>query len=119
MRGEPFTHPPVYGEHLIADQSPYSGTEQSVTPDNHKYMVVTQDGYKLIYNRNFYNFELYNLKEDPKENRNLYDRLPGKAAQMRQLLGRFVDVVTVKRPWDADEQKFYFGLGADDDEGQK
>src|SRR4029078_1221837 len=30
MRGEPFTHPPVYGEHLIADQSPYLGTEQTV-----------------------------------------------------------------------------------------
>ena len=82
-------------------------------------MVVTQEGYKLIYNRNFYTFELFNLKNDPKENRNLYDRMPEKAAQMKQLLGRFVDIVGAKRPWDADELKFYFGIGADDDEGQK
>jgi arylsulfatase A-like enzyme len=119
MRGEPFVHPPVYGEHQIAEQSPYLGPDKAVDPETRKFMVVAQDGYKLIYNRNYYNFELYNLKEDPKETRNLFDRMPEKAAEMRQLLGRFIDIVGVKRPWDADEQKFYFGLGADDDEGQK
>jgi arylsulfatase A-like enzyme len=119
MRGEPFVHPPVYGEHQLSEQSPYLSADKAVDPETRKYMVVAQDGYKLIYNRNYYNFELYNLKEDPKEARNLFDRMPEKAAEMRQLLGRFVDIVGVKRPWDADEQKFYFGLGADDDEGQK
>ncbi|HKP86565.1 MAG TPA: sulfatase [Blastocatellia bacterium] len=119
MRGEAFEHPPVYGEHVIADQSPYVGPEKAAYPETRKFMVVTQDGYKLIYNRNFYNFELFNLKDDPKENRNLYDRMPEKAAEMKLLLGRFADIVAVKRPWDADELKFYFGIGADDDEGQK
>jgi arylsulfatase A-like enzyme len=118
MRGEPFTHPPIYGEHSIIEESPYFGSEAAVQPETHKYMVVTQDGFKLIYNRNYYNFELYNLKDDPQELRNLFDRMPAKAAAMKQLLGRFVDVVTAKRPWDADEHKFYFGVG-DDEEDKK
>lgn len=118
MRGEPFTHPPIYGEHSIIEESPLLGPEAVVQPETHKFMVVTQDGFKLIYNRNYYNFELYNLKDDPQEQRNLFDRMPEKAAEMKQLLGRFVDIVMVKRPWDADEHKFYFGVG-DDEEDKK
>ena len=53
-------------------------------------MVVTQDGFKLIYNRNFFNFELFDLKNDPSEMHNLYDRMPEKSAEMKFLLGRFV-----------------------------
>jgi arylsulfatase A-like enzyme len=79
-------------------------------------MVVTQDGFKLIYNRNFYSFELYNLREDRLELRNLYDGMPEKVAVMKKLLGQFVDVAGVRRPWDADEQKFYFGAGEDDED---
>ncbi|HEX8186044.1 MAG TPA: sulfatase, partial [Blastocatellia bacterium] len=116
MRGEPLDHPPVYGEHTIASVSPYTGAGQAAAPEITKYMVVTQDGFKLIYNRNFYSFELFNLKDDPKELRNLYDRMPGKAAEMKKLLGQFVDTVRVRRPWDADEQKFYFGTGEDDED---
>jgi arylsulfatase A-like enzyme len=115
MRGEEFNHPPVYGEHAILGLSPYVGTDMMVDPETKKYMVVTQDGFKLIYNRNYYSFELYNLREDPKELRNLYDRLPEKAAEMKKILGQFVDTVGALRPWNADEQKFYFGTGEDDE----
>jgi arylsulfatase A-like enzyme len=116
MRGEPLNHPPVYGEHILVSQSPYLDSDKMVDPESRKYMVVTQDGFKLIYNRNFYSFELYNLKEDSRELRNLYDRMPEKAAAMKRLLGQFVDVVAARRPWDADEQKFYFGIGEDDED---
>jgi arylsulfatase A-like enzyme len=116
MRGEHFNHPPVYGEHIVVNQSPYLDSDKMVDPESRKYMVVTQDGFKLIYNRNFYSFELYDLKKDPRELRNLYDRMPEKVAAMKKLLGQFVDVVGVRRPWDADEQKFYFGAGDDDEE---
>jgi arylsulfatase A-like enzyme len=112
------SHPPVYGEHSLISQSPYLESHKMVDPESKKYMVVTQDGYKLIYNRNFYNFELYNLKEDPEELRNLYDRMPEKAAVMKKLLGQFVDIVGVRRPWNADEQKFYFGVGDDEEDKQ-
>jgi arylsulfatase A-like enzyme len=116
MRGEAFIHPPVYGEHIVIDEAPSLGPDRAVHPESRKYMVITQDGYKLIYNRNFYNFELFNLKDDPKENHNLYDRMPAKAAEMKRLLGRFVDIAAIKRPWDADEHKFYFGAGDDDED---
>jgi choline-sulfatase len=116
MRGEPFKHPPVYGEHTIASLSPYVGTDRMVDPEIRKYMVLTQDGFKLIYNRNFYGFELYNLKEDPKELRNLYERMPETAAVLKSMLGQYLDTVGARRPWDADEQKFYFGTGEDDED---
>ncbi|HSE97557.1 MAG TPA: sulfatase, partial [Blastocatellia bacterium] len=64
MKGETFTHPPVYGERIFDYISPYVRPEQSVHREAIKYMVITQDGYKLIYNRNAYSFELFNLKED-------------------------------------------------------
>jgi arylsulfatase A-like enzyme len=115
MRGEPFTHPPIYGEHVIVGESIYAGPEKAIEPESRKYMVVTQDGFKLIYNRNFFNFELYDLKNDPREQHNLCDRMPEKSAEMKRLLGRFVDISALLRPWDADEQKFFRGQGDDED----
>ena len=115
MRGEPFTHPPIYGEHFMVGESVYAGPEKTVEPESHKYMIVTQDGFKLTYNRNFFNFELFDLTSDPLELDNLYERMPEKAAEMRGLLGRFVDISRLLRPWDADEQKFFRGLGDDED----
>ncbi|HXG66928.1 MAG TPA: sulfatase-like hydrolase/transferase, partial [Blastocatellia bacterium] len=115
MRGEAFTHPPVFGEHINRFESAFVSPEKNVNPEIRKYMVVTQDGYKLIYNRNFYNFELYNLKDDPREERNLYDRMPEKAEQMKKLLGEFIDVVVVSRPWDADESKYFVDKNGDND----
>ncbi|MEK6301433.1 MAG: sulfatase [Acidobacteriota bacterium] len=115
MRGEPFTHPPIYGEHFMVGESIYAGPEKAVEPESRKYMVVTQDGFKLIYNRNFFNFELYDLKNDPLELHNLYDRMPQKSAEMKLLLGRFVDISGLLRPRDADEHKFFRGLGDDED----
>jgi arylsulfatase A-like enzyme len=71
-------------------------------------MVITQDGYKLIYNRNYHTFELFDLDRDPMEQHNLYNTEPGRAEEMKRLLGRFIDVVTASRPSDADEYKYNF-----------
>ncbi|HET9531615.1 MAG TPA: sulfatase-like hydrolase/transferase [Blastocatellia bacterium] len=110
MRGEPFTHPPVYGEQTYDYISPFVRPEQTVHKESKKYMVITQDGYKMIFNRNAYSFELFNLKEDRREERNLYDTETEKAAEMRRLIGCYVDVVTASRPPDADERKYFFGI---------
>ena len=109
LRGERLTHPPVFGEHWQRNDSPFLGPEHNVDPEIRKYMIVTQDGYKLIYNRNGFTFELFSLRTDQREEHNLYDRLPAKAAEMKILLGRFIDVVSVSRPPDADEQRFLRG----------
>ena len=108
-RGQPFEHPPIYGEQTTQEVSPFVRPDQNVDPELKKYMIITQDGFKLIYNRDYYSFELYDLKNDPAEIRNLYDRMPDKAADLRNRLGRFIDVVTVSRPWDADEGQYVFG----------
>jgi arylsulfatase A-like enzyme len=109
MRGQPFIHPPVYGEQTTQEVSPFVRPDQNVDPEQKKYMIITQDGFKLIYNRDWYSFELFDLKNDPSEVRNLYDRAPEKAADLKNRLGRFIDVVTVSRPWDADESQYFFG----------
>lgn len=109
MRGQAFVHPPVYAEQTTQEVSPYVRLDQGVDPELKKYMIVTQDGFKLIYNRDHYNFELYDLKNDPSEIRNLYDRMPEQAADLKQRLGRFIDIVRVLRPWDADESQYFFG----------
>lgn len=109
MRGEPFTHPPVYGEQTTQEVSPFVPPEQQLDPGQKKYMIITQDGFKLIYNRDYYNFELFNLKTDPSELRNLFDQMPERATEMKRRLGRFIDVVTVSRPRDADESQYFFG----------
>jgi arylsulfatase A-like enzyme len=116
LRGEPLQHPPVYGEHALVENS-LASPDKWIEPETRKFMVITQDGFKLIYNRNYYSFELYDLKADPKELNNLFERLPEKSDAMRQLLGRFVDIVSALRPADADEQKH--PGGADEETGQK
>jgi arylsulfatase A-like enzyme len=109
MRGQPFVHPPIYAEQTTQEVSPFVRPDQNVDPELKKYMIITQDGFKLIYNRDYYNFELYDLKNDSSEIRNLYDRMPDKAADLKTRLGRFIDVLTVSRPWDADESQYVFG----------
>jgi arylsulfatase A-like enzyme len=111
MRGEKFAHPPIYGEQTSHEVSPYVQPWQNVNPEGKKYMVITQDGFKLIFNREAYSFELYDLKSDPREERNLYHRMPDKAEAMKKLLGRFIDVLVVSRPPDADESQYTFGAG--------
>lgn len=109
MRGQPFVHPPVYAEQTTQEVSPFVRPDQNVDPELKKYMIITQDGFKLIYNRDYYSFELYDLKNDPAEIRNLYDRMPEKSSDLKRRLGRFIDVLTVSRPWDADESQYVFG----------
>jgi arylsulfatase A-like enzyme len=109
VRGQPFEHPPIYGEQTTQEVNPFVRPDQNVDPELKKYMIITQDGFKLIYNRDYYSFELYDLANDPREIRNLFDRMPDKAADLRNRLGRFIDVVTVSRPWDADEGQYVFG----------
>jgi arylsulfatase A-like enzyme len=116
MRGEPFVHPPVYAEQTYNQDSPFVRLDQNVFPESKKYMVITQDGYKLIYNRNAYTFELFDLNHDKQEVRNLFDRLPQKAEELKRLLGRFIDIVSVSRPWDADERQYVFGKEVDEDD---
>lgn len=109
MRGQQFTHPPVYAEQTTQEVSPFVRPDQQLDPGQKKYMIITQDGFKLIYNRDYYNFELFDLSNDPGELRNLYDRMPEKAAEMKKRLGRFIDVVTASRPIDADESQYFSG----------
>jgi arylsulfatase A-like enzyme len=109
MRGQPFEHPPIYAEQTTQEVSPFVRPDQNVDPELKKYMIITQDGFKLIYNRDYYNFELYDLKNDPSETRNLYERVPEQASDLKKRLGRFIDVLTVSRPWDADESQYVFG----------
>ncbi|HEY9231540.1 MAG TPA: sulfatase/phosphatase domain-containing protein, partial [Blastocatellia bacterium] len=117
LRGEAFTHPPIYAEQTTEEDSPYLLPEQNLVPYGKKYMVVTQDGFKLIYDRDYYAFELFDLKNDPGELRNLYDAQAERAAQMRALLGRYVDVVQASRPADADERQYRFGPTRGREEG--
>jgi arylsulfatase A-like enzyme len=116
LRGEPLQHPPVYGEHALVENT-MASPDKWIEPESRKFMLITQDGFKLIYNRNYYSFELYYLKDDPRELNNLFERLPEKSAAMRELLGRFVDIVSALRPADADEQKH--PGGADEEAGLK
>jgi arylsulfatase A-like enzyme len=115
IKNQPFEHPPVYAEQTYRYQSFFVRPDQNVSPDTKKYAVITQDGYKLIYNRNPYSFELYNLKSDPREERNLFNSEPERAQAMKKLVGRYVDMVVVSRPWDADESQYVWGQPEDRD----
>jgi hypothetical protein len=121
MRGETSEHPPIFGEQAYKQETAYVKPWQAVHPESRKYMIVTQDGYKLIFNRNINSFELYDLKNDPGEFRNLYDWQAEKASELKQKLFQFIDIVQVSRPWDADESKYYFygGRGDKDDDDDK
>ena len=110
MRGEPFVHPPIY-----AEESYRLSETQNIPPEEEpqtvisKYMVIDQSGFKLIYNRSFYFFELFDLRRDRLEHNNLYDQVPEKALELKRMLGRFVDIVTKSRPPDADESRYTSG----------
>jgi arylsulfatase A-like enzyme len=119
MLGEQFTHPPIFAEQTANQDTGFVQPEQQIHPYRKKYMVITQDGFKLIYNRDAYSFELYDLRNDPRELANLFDRLPEKSAEMKRLLGRFIDVVQVSRPPDADETQYRWKRGQDRDDDIK
>jgi len=121
MRGDEVEKPPVFGEQAYKQETPYVKPWQAVHPESRKYGVISQDGFKLIYNRNINSFELYDLKNDAGEFRNIYDSNLEKAEELKRLLFRFIDVVQVSRPWDADESKYYFygGDGDKDDVDDK
>jgi hypothetical protein len=107
MRGEPFQHPPVYGEQTLREKEfPNVRPQDYPQPVNKKYMIITQDGYKLIFNRNYWVFELFNLKSDPLELHSLANESPERFADMTRQLGQFIDIVTVSRPPNADEAKY-------------
>ncbi|HKQ05556.1 MAG TPA: sulfatase-like hydrolase/transferase [Blastocatellia bacterium] len=117
LRGEAMAHPPIYAEQTTEEDSPYLPPEKNLVPNGKKYMVITQDGFKLVYNRDYYAFELFDLKNDPGEVRNLYNAQPERAAEMRALLGRYIDVVQASRPADADETQYHFGPTRGREEG--
>jgi arylsulfatase A-like enzyme len=109
MKGERFEHPPVYAEQTYRYQSFFVRPDQNVSLEMKKYAVITQDGFKLIYNRNPNSFELFNLKSDPREQRNLFNYEPQRGEIMKQMVGRYVDMILVSRPWDADESQYVWG----------
>jgi arylsulfatase A-like enzyme len=109
MKGEGFEHPPVYAEQTYRYQSFFVRPDQNVSIEMKKYAVLTQDGYKLIYNRNSNSFELFNLRSDPREERNLFSYEPLRSEAMKKMVGRYVDMISVSRPWDADESQYVWG----------
>jgi len=56
----------------------------------HKKKAALKNDYKLIYTTNSNTFELYNLKDDPKELRNLTNRLPEIELPMKRTLQSFI-----------------------------
>jgi arylsulfatase A-like enzyme len=115
MRGEAFSRPPVYGEQTGEEISPHVQFHQQIHPETKKYMAIAQDGFKMIFNRDVFSFELYDLRTDPKEERNLYGVMPEKAIEMRRFVLQYVDIVTASRPWNADEGRYSKATGADGD----
>lgn len=115
MRGEPLGRPPVYAEFTGEEISQFVRLDQQVHPETKKYMAIAPDGFKVIFNRDVFSFELYDLKNDPREEHNLYDFMPEKAAEMRKVILQYVDIVTASRPADADEGRYSKATGADGD----
>jgi hypothetical protein len=115
MKGEPFRRPPVYAELTKEEVSQYVRLDQQVHPEWKKYMAVSQDGFKIIFTRDVFTFELYDLKKDPKEERNLFSVMPAKADEMKKLVLQYVDIVTASRSASADEGRYSKAGGADGD----
>jgi glucan phosphoethanolaminetransferase (alkaline phosphatase superfamily) len=110
MQGAPVEHPSIFGEQTLREKEfPNIPLDRYPQPINKKYMIITQDGYKLIYDRNVYTFQLFDLNRDPTERQNLYDYEREKAEDLKMQLGQFIDIVLVSRPPDADESKYFFG----------
>lgn len=110
MRGEQARHPTIFGEQTLREKEfPNIRPDQYPQPENKKYMAITQDGYKMIFNRGSFTFQMFNLRDDPKEMKNLYDYEPEKAEALKRELGRFIDIVRASRPANADESKYFFG----------
>ena len=115
MKGEPFRRPAVYAELTKEEVSQYVRLDQQVHPEWKKYMAVSQDGFKIIFNRDVFTFELYDLKKDPREQRNIFSVMPAKADEMKKLVLQYVDIVTASRPASADEGRYSKASGADGD----
>src|SRR4030095_2421223 len=104
----------IYAEQTLREKEfPNLRPDEYPQPELKKYMILSLEGHKLIYNREYQTFELFDLKTDPAELNNLIDYLPDVAANLKRQLGRFIDIVTVLRPENADERKY--GLGTDSD----
>ena len=115
MKGQSIDRPPVYAELTKEEVSQYVRLDQQIHPEWKKYMAIAPDGWKIIFNRDVFTFELYDLAADPREQRNLFSAMPEKAEEMKRLVLRYVDIVTASRPPGADEGRYSKAGGADGD----
>ncbi|HKE13923.1 MAG TPA: sulfatase-like hydrolase/transferase [Kofleriaceae bacterium] len=80
--GQPLDPRPVYAQLMPAPSWNHEWTA-----------MVSADGvYKLIYRMSDRSFELYNLKTDPEEKRNIYSSQAAEAEKLRDQLARWIEV---------------------------
>ncbi len=117
IKGGHYKHPPIFAEQTLREKEfPNLSPDRYPQPELKKYMILTASGHKLIYFRDCQTFELFDVRNDPHELDNLYDYFPAVAADLKQQLGRFIDIVTALRPSNADERKYRFGDDRDSTE---
>ena len=76
MLGQPMKPEPVFAEMLLAPSW------------QHKWRAVVADGWKLLDKQSEGSVELYNVAEDPTEQKNLADAEPARVSALRELLTR-------------------------------
>ncbi len=87
--------PPYYqGQSLVSQAGGGGLSARTIFAEGigsgHKKKAALKNDHKLIYTTNSNTFELYNLKDDPKETRNLTNRFPEIELPMKRALQSFI-----------------------------